>query len=1165
MKVIFGPQRLFFLSLVVASLAMFPIALAQESRGSIQGKILDSTGAVIPGASVAVTNAGTNVTVKAVANSEGAYSALFLVPGTYSISVSATGFKTTRRDNILLPIHERLQLDFALEVGDMAEHVQVTAEAPLLQTANANLGVVIDTRRIAELPILQGSPFSLMYLSAGLTYAYPGQSPQQSPQALTSDTDFLAVNGAPAGTTDFTIDGIPNTQTSNVGNGAGASTSPPADIVDEFKVESAYDASVGRTSGTIINVSLKSGTNMPHGTAYIFDKEPEWNANTFFANRAGTPRGNFTYKRWGTSLSGPVIIPRMYNGSNRTFITYGYEGVSVDNAGDTTQTVPDPKNTGGDFSNLLALGSQYQIYDPSTTKATSDGRYTRQPFAGNIIPASRISPISTSLLTLFPKPTREGNAGGVNNYVATRPSPENYYNHTARVDHVLSDKQRLYVRGGFGHRLTGPYRDNWDGPATGNRYYGDFPQIAIDDVYMLSPSTVLNVRYGYIRYDAGHNPRTLDADVSSLGFPSQTLSILTGQTNMLPYISISGMANFGNESADYVKSDVHSFFAGVTKQYKGHNLHIGADLRAYRENYASFGYAGGYFAFSTSYTNGPYNTSSASPSGIGQGLAAFLLGQPTGGNIARNANAAAQSTFWSFYLHDNWRVTRKLTLDLGIRWEYEGPSTERWNRTVRGFDTLATLPITAAAEAAYAAAPDPILAASNFKVRGGLLFANVNGLPREFWDRSFRGFAPRIGLAYQARPSIVLRGGFGVYPIQRGVPAINRTIQTGFSQSTTLVPSLDGGQTFLATLGNPYPSGLAAASGSSLGTATFLGNSFSFYDTRAHIPYDMHWSFGTQLMLPAQMLMEVGYHGSKSVGLYVSRSLDALPTSYLSTSPTRDQATIDYLAKAVTNPFYGLLPGSGLNGATIGRSQLAVPYPQFTGVSMKDPQGYNWYHALQVRLERRFSHGFTTQIGYAFSKQMDATTYLNSGDPVPYRNIAAYDRPQKLTFSGILELPFGRGRRILGNAGRVTDRVIGGWQLGAIWTYLSGAMPEFGNVLAISSDIGLSGDQRTIDRWFNTSAFDTSSARQLGSNLRTYPLRFSSVRSAPTNVWDLSLLKKTRIHERAELQFRAEAFSAFNHPIFGLPNVTPTSSAFGTVVGTITGNRTVQLGLKFAF
>jgi hypothetical protein len=506
-----------------------------------------------------------------------------------------------------------------------------------------------------------------------------------------------------------------------------------------------------------------------------------------------------------------------------------------------------------------------------------------------------------------------------------------------------------------------------------------------------------------------------------------------------------------------------------------------------------------------------------------------------------------------------------------MRWEYEGPVTERFNRAVRGFNPTASLPIAAAAQAQYAANPDPSLPASQFKVQGGLLYANVGGVSSLFWDRSlghFPGnFAPRVGFAYHAASRIVFRGGFGIFPIEIGQPAQNRAILTGFSQTTSLVPTLDNGQTFVATLANPFPSGVLQPTGSSLGAATFLGKAISFYNPIARTPYSMQWSFNTQFMLPGEVVLETGYRGSKAVDLFFNRSTDGLPNQYLSTSPVRDQATINFLTTNVPNPFAGLLPGTSLNGGTIPRNQLLLPYPQFASVTMQDYQGYSWYHSLQFRLERRFSKGFTVLAAYAFSKEMDATSYLNAADPLPYRSISLNDRPHNLAISGIYELPIGQGKYFARNANRAVNALIGGWQTGAVFHYNSGQPLGFGNALFAGNvkDIPLSRDQRTVAHWFNTSGFVTSSAQQLSFNLQTFPSLFSGIRSAPANQWDISVLKNTRVWERCNLQLRLEALNALNHPNFATPNTTPTSSAFGTVTSTYGTPRILQMGIKVTF
>jgi hypothetical protein len=1143
---------------------------AQETRGSIQGRITDSSGAVVPNATVKATNNATNVAIETRSNNEGTYTLPFLVPGIYNVTAGAAGFKTARKDSLELRIHEMLQLDFAMEIGQITEQVEVSGQAPLLEAADANVGQVIDTRRLGELPISYGSPFTLMYLVPGLVNVYPTGWLDQEPTNLNATTTRMNVNGAPMGSTEFTVDGVPNTQTSNADYGVGMANSPPADTVQEIKVETAFDASVGHTSGAIVNLVLKSGGNQPHGTAYIFDREPDWAANTFFGNYYGQPRGDFSYRLWGATLTGPVYIPKLYNGKDRTFFSFAYEGMHQNTIFQgTTLTVPDPRNFSGDFSNLLALGPQYQIYDPATIQPAANGRFSIQPFPGNIIPASRINPMAAKILSHYPAPNATGRADGANNYAdQTMTEPVVYYNNVGRLDHNISDKQRLSGRFSVSRKIDGPYRAYWNDPAVGNNYIGKTRQFSLDDVYTFSPTLIMDVRYGYIRYAGGHSPRRLGFDINQLGFSSSVASMLAQTAQIFPRFAISGEQSIGSESADIYDNDVHTLFVSLDKQQGKHHIKFGGDIRAYRDNDRSFGNATGYYTFATDFTHGPFDNSASSPGSIGQGLAALLLGQPTTGTIDRNDSQAIQSTYWGLYVHDNWRASPKLTLDIGLRWEYQGPVTERFNRSVRGFDPNASQPIAAQALANYATNPDAALAASQLQVKGGLLFAGVGGVPRLLWDRSLTNFAPRIGFAYHALPKVVVRGGFGTYYVPVGQPAQNRAILTGFNQATTLVPTLNNGQNFIANLSNPFPTGILAPSGSSLGAQTFLGKTISFYNPSASTPYEMHWSFNVQTQLPGQMLLEVGYLGSKAVKLWETRDIDAIPNRYLSTSPVRDQNTINFLTANVPNPFAGLLPGTTLNGSTIPRSQLLLRYPQFTDVTMIDPQGYSWYHALQVRLERRFTKGITALVGYTFSKTMEATSYLNAGDPVPYRSISAIDRPEHLAVSGIYELPFGKGRTYLANSGRVADAIIGGWQLDVMWQMNSGQPLGFGNALFVGDikSVPLPADQRTPLRWFNTSGFVTAPSQQLASNLIALSPMFAGIRSDIYNSWDASMIKYITIHEVHKIQFRGEFINVFNHPTgFAPPNTTPTSSAFGQVTSQYSWPRTIQLGLKYVF
>jgi len=1157
---------LMFVAILPSLLA--PNGRSQEMRGNIQGIVRDTSSALVPKATVTATNVASRVTINATSNEEGTYNLLFLLPGVYNLSASASGFKTVRRDNVELRIAERLQVDLTLEVGEVTEQVQVTAESPLLQTATSNIGQVIDSRRLAELPIPHGSPFSLLFLGPGTVPTSGYARTWQETSNLDGMSDFLSFNGAPASTSDWTIDGAPNVQSSH---GIGPMNSPPSDLVQEFKMETAFDASVGHTSGTVVNVSLKTGGNQPHGTAYGFFRNPSWDANSFFANRAGQPKPTYASKRWGATLTGPVYIPKIYKGRDRTFFSYGYEGVHRSESYPFTSTVPDPKHATGDFSGLLAISPQYQIYDPATIKAEPGGRFSIQPFPGNIIPPARINPIAKSILTHFAKPNAPGRVDTVGNFdLQTISDPDIYFNHTGRIDHNLSEKHRLFGGLTVMRRRAGPYRNYYDDPAVANNFIGRTKQFTLDDVYTFSPSLVMNIRFGVSRFRSGHSPRALGFDPSQLGFSSEVVKSLSEQGPRFPRIAITGMMGLGSETETTLNTDIYYLYANLNKQYGRHNMKFGTDLRTNRGIVGGPGSKGGFFTFGTNFTRGPFDNSPSSPGGIGQGLATFLLGLPTTGLVDVNDSQAIQTKYGSFYLHDNWRVTQKLTVDLGLRWEYESPLTERFNRSVRGFDPNASQRLEAQARANYALNPDPAIPLDQLRVRGGLLFAGVGGQPRLLWDRSFNNFAPRLGFAYQVQQNAVIRGGFGIYPISIGQPTGNNAILTGFNQATELIPTLDNGQTFLATLANPFPNGLLRPRGASLGAETFLGRNILFYNPIPRTPYVMHWNLNTQTMLPGQLLLEIGYSGSKSVKLRVPRDINAVPNEYLSTSPLRDQNTINYLTANIPNPFAGSLPGTALNGATIPRSQLLRPYPHFTGVTMRDYQGYSWYHGLQVRLERRFSKGLTVLVGYGLTKKMDATEYLNPADPAPYRSISSIDRPHLITFSGLYELPIGRARAIGSDLGRVADAFLGGWQLGAVWQFNSGFPINFmGDVIFQGDlkDIPLSRSQRTAERWFNTEAgFERSSAKALQWNRRTFPLRFSGIRNELYNAWDISLLKNFKIHEQHQFQFRAEFYNAFNHPTSWFePNSNPYSTAFGRVDSQYGLPRQIQLGVKYVF
>jgi hypothetical protein len=540
-------------------------------------------------------------------------------------------------------------------------------------------------------------------------------------------------------------------------------------------------------------------------------------------------------------------------------------------------------------------------------------------------------------------------------------------------------------------------------------------------------------------------------------------------------------------------------------------------------------------------------------------MASLLLGLPTGGLITRIASISELSKYMALFVQDDWKVSRKLTVNLGMRYELEVPTSERYNRANRGFDFNATNPIQAAAQANYAMNPISEIPANAFQVKGGLLFAGVNSVPRGTWNTDPHIFMPRIGLAYQLRDNTVVRTGYGIFFESLGADRYD-VVQQGFNQDTSLVPSLDNGQTFQATLANPFPHGLLAPPGASLGLETFLGQPVNFFWPGRRPGYTQRWTLDIQHEFPKRVLVEVGYIGSRAAGLELAQNLNTIPAQYLSQSLVRDQATINYLTAAVPNPFFGLKQFSADQPANVPHSQLLLPYPEFTDVTTIMSGGFSWYHALEIRAEKRISHGFSLQGTFDWSKFMEATKKLNPTDAHPTHFISSLDRPFNFTASGLYELPLGKGKQFLSNVQGPLNQILGGWSIQAIYLKQTGAPLTFGNIIFNGDihSIGLSSSHHSLSQWFNTNAgFNRNPEQQLAMNIRTFPLALSGVRTDGVNNWDMSLFKGFRIAERVDFQLRFEASDALNHPQFSAPDTNPASSLFGQVTSTVASQQRV--------
>jgi len=682
-------------------------------------------------------------------------------------------------------------------------------------------------------------------------------------------------------------------------------------------------------------------------------------------------------------------------------------------------------------------------------------------------------------------------------------------------------------------------------------------------VHVFSPSLVLNFRYGLSQQEFPEHRVSQGFDLASLGFAPSFVNLFPKGKTAVPNIGVGSLTTLsGSESGDGVAASLSHTFTGAFTWMKGdHNVRFGPEFRVYRVfSDRHSGDDAPILTFSNTWGKGPLDNSTAPP--VGGELVSLLLGIP-GGNATRTGSFAEQDKYYAFYVQDDWKLTRKLTLNLGLRVEHESPVTERFDRSATTFLGNVANPIAAQAIANYAKNPIPELPGANFKVNGGLTFAGVNGASRNLWDGQALGWMPRIGIAYQANEKTVIRAGYGIFYGSIGSYRTSANL-AGFSQTTPIEATSDNGLTFKTTLSNPLPSGLLSPQGASGGLETYLGQNVTYFPTSRNLPYAQRWSIGIQRQLPGSFMVESSYVGNRGTRLPIGRNINALPAQYLSTSPTRDTATINFLSANFTNPFYGLNPQ--YTSTTISRQGLLLPYPEFGTITYQDPVGYSWYHSLQSRVERRFSKGFTLQWAWTWSKAMEATQFLNASDPMPYRSLADIDRGQRFTGSGVWELPFGKGRKFGSHMARPLEFLAGGWQLSGAWQRQSGQPIGWGNI-QITGDpnkLVLPSDQRNADRWFNTDIFERDSTKALASNVRTFPLRFSNVRFDSQRRWDFSLKKTFTINERFKMRFRADTFNALNEPVLRGPTTDPTNSSFGKITAQ-EPPRSFQFSLNLAF
>ena len=1144
-----------YLFVIVAAFAMSiaaPIAYAQTLASSavFSGSVSDSSGARISNATVVLTSPDKGITRTFKTDAEGNFSFALLPASTYTLTVSAQGFKTARQQGITLEVGQSASQAVALTIGS-SEQIEVTAEAPLLQTDNANVGAEISTKQVTELPLNLRNVFNFVELNSSVNNLSQRQTISSGGQQGSADQDvsFFNFGGGYFGTTAFLLDGAWD---ASEGWG-GVIYVPSPDNVQEFKVQqNTFSAQYGWSTGNVINVVTKSGGSSLHGDAYDYLRNASLDANNYFNNLNGLPKPVSHRNQFGVAIGGPVYIPGIYKQRDKTFFFFNFEGHRDHNAGNYAGTVPIPAFRNGDFSALLgpqigtdALGRPIlsgQLYDPFSTHAVGGG-FIRDPIPGNNL-ATYVSPytggslinsIGQSLINFYPAPL---NNSLTNNWSATGLLADYSDEYSGRIDHNFSDKTRLYGR----YSYKKEYKDeeaaffgasNPAGP--GQRNPNNRWNVGVGLSQVFSPTFTMSLNLGGMKWVEGNDVQSNGFKASSLGLPS----FIDTYSPQFPIISVATYLPEGPVAGAGQGAFPRSSASGSVDFVKvrgPHQLSFGYMAVATDENGGRFHFTP--FNFDTLFTSGP--DPKAPTSGTGDSAASMLLGLPASGNTGIAISNVSRTWFHGVYLQDDWKATRKLTLNLGLRWEVQRPVTDRYNR-LASFNYNAVNPISAAVGQTYL---------------GELVFASSGN--RGLTNTNYKNFAPRIGFAYQLMPKLVMRGGYGIFypPSYRGTgPA------PGFSSDTPYVSSNDGGLTPAGTLSSAFSGGLVPVSGSSLDGLTNVGQSVTAVSRTRKTYYDQQWTYGFQYAPTSNDVIDVTYVGNHGVHVDASGlNLNQLDPKYFSMG--------NALLAQVPNPFFGQITSSAcsLDQPTVAQGQLLRPHPEFCDINEnQDPAGSSSYNALDVNYTHRVSQGLTLLASYTFSKFIDnvggpenwASASANFSENIrnvynlaAEKSVDATDTPHSFVLSYVYEIPVGKNKKFASGSNGALNQVIGGWQTSGTLTLKEGfpltITGSNNNNFGVGQHVNVVGDYHLAHpsrtEWFNTAAFATAPAWTLGNA----PRYFSDLRAPGYRNFDLSIQKYFPIKESVRLQFRLDMFNALNHTNFYSPN-TFMGGGFGTI------------------
>jgi len=1147
---------------------------AQTFFGSMIGTVSDASGAAVPDASVTLINTGTSERRAAQTDALGSYQFVNLVPGAYRLEIEKAGFRRLTRDQIQVQVQATVRIDAAMQVGEVTQTLEVSAATPLLQTENSSLSQVVEGRTVQEMPLNGRNVLNLISL-------VPGVVPQGSTSGNPMGNQNNGGTTNPNGWGNYQIGGGMANQSGSYFDGAPLNVSyvnsvilvPTQDAVQEFRVATnSVSPEFGRFAGGVVNLASKGGTNAFHGNLYEYFRNKALNANNFFNNRSGIARPAFNQNQYGANVAGPVR-------KDKTFFAFTWEDFKLRVGLPTVTTVPTAAMRAGDFS---AAGIP-AIYDPLTVcgnygnaacakDANGNPIYTRQPFPNRMIPASRFDPTAQVMNNYsWGLPTQ---GGILNNFVTNGTGGGDNYQINARGDQVIGDKQRLFARYSRWLGNTIP-NDLFHNKATANQQRYSTNNAVLGDTYSFTPTTVADFRVSYIRFLFGFYPPNTGADLSLWG-PAYARLQNQVTFSQFPASQVQGMQTFNYVTVRNASNN-EALSGSITKILGRHTLKFGGESRKIEWNYAQTNYSSGQFVFNSGFTA----LNPQAPAGSGYPYASFLLGDAASGQAQQVVVASQRQWYHGAYVADTFQLSSRLTVNLGLRWEYPGSFSERHD----------------AATVLLPNASDPLGQKVGLPLMG--LVALVNSpdySSRLIHPAKWNLVAPRLGFAFRLNPKTVIRSGYGISFLPNDVVFGNAPWTTPANQATTVfVSSLDGGITPFASLSNPFPNGLVQPPGhSSAFAGSLIGSNIQSPVPDQPYPYVQQWNLTVQRELPGGAALEVGYAGSKGTHLPLDPVVSGFP--YFQVNQIADQylAQGNALLAQVANPFYGKVPSTAgiLAQPTVAQGQLLRPFPQYGNVNnVSYMAGDSTYHSLQVKMEKRFGSGGTLLGTYTFSKLISNTDTVTSwlettgaGTVQDWNNarlekaLASYDVPHRAVLSYVYDLPFGKGHKVLGNAGGVGGKLVSGWGLSGTTVFQSGfplvitAQPTtlsntFGGGAPRPNVVGgcqkdVSGTaQERLNKWFNTACFTQPGPFAFGNEGRTD----AGLRNIGINNWDVALSKTTAFTERVKLRFETEFFNIANRTQFSPPNAQLGNPSFGIVTAVRNQPRLVQFALRLSF